>query len=105
MLTLHHKYWPNIPKSLMVPQTSLYVNLRVSASRYPEHTAIYYYGSKISYQQLDAEVTALAGYLQQKLGVASGEKVLLFAQNSPNLSSATTPLSGQMPLLSQSIQC
>ncbi|WP_251551893.1 long-chain fatty acid--CoA ligase [Neobacillus muris] len=83
MLTLHFEHWPKISKSLEVPATSLYDNLKVSASRYPEHTAIFYYGSTLTYQQLDDEVNALAGYLQQKLGVQTGEKVLLFMQNSP----------------------
>lgn len=83
MLTLHYPYWPKISKSLKVPATSLYDNLKVSAERYPDQTAIIYYGNKISYQQLDHEVTALAGFLQQKLGVEAGEKVLLFMQNSP----------------------
>ncbi|MEO2078342.1 MAG: long-chain fatty acid--CoA ligase [Bacillus sp. (in: firmicutes)] len=83
MLTLHYEYWPKISKSLKVPATSLYDNLRVSAARYPDQDAIFYYGNKLSYQQLDEEVTALAGYLQHKLGVKSGEKVLLFMQNSP----------------------
>ncbi|MCM2533057.1 long-chain fatty acid--CoA ligase [Neobacillus pocheonensis] len=83
MLTLHYPYWPKISKSLKVPSTSLYDNLKVSANRYPDQDAIYFYGNKISYKQLDAEVNALAGYLQQKLGVSTGDKVLLFMQNSP----------------------
>ncbi len=83
MQTLHFPYWPNISKSLKVPETSLYDNLKVSAARYPNHTAIIYYGNKISYKQLDEEVIELAGFMQQKLAVAAGEKVLLFMQNSP----------------------
>lgn len=83
MLTLHFPHWPKISKSLKVPATSLYNNLKVSAERYPDQNAIIYYGNKISYQQLDEEVNALAGYMQQKLGVAAGDKVLLFIQNSP----------------------
>ena len=83
MLTLHYEHWPKISKSLKVPSTSLYDNLKVSASRYPDQDAMYYYGKKLSYQDLDREVNALAGYLQHKLAVVSGEKVLLFMQNSP----------------------
>ncbi|WP_284037691.1 long-chain fatty acid--CoA ligase [Neobacillus sp. 114] len=83
MLTLHYQHWPNIPKSLNVPATSLYDNLRVSASRYPDQDAIFYYGNKLTYQQLDEEVNALAGYLEHELGVKKGDKVLLFMQNSP----------------------
>lgn len=83
MLTLHFEHWPKISKSLKVPSTSLYDNLKVSASRYPDQDAIFYYGNKLSYEELDAEVNALAGYLEHKLGVKAGEKVLLFMQNSP----------------------
>jgi len=83
MLTLHHEHWPNLTKSLSVPETSLYENLQVSAKRYPENLAIQYYGNSLTYRELDEQVTALAGYLQQKLGVNKGEKVLLFMQNSP----------------------
>nr|WP_207627682.1 MULTISPECIES: long-chain fatty acid--CoA ligase [Bacillaceae] len=83
VLTLHYDYWPKISKSLKVPSTSLYDNLKVSATRYPDQDAIFYYGNKLTYEQLDAEVNAMAGYLQHKLGVQTGEKVLLFMQNSP----------------------
>jgi fatty-acyl-CoA synthase len=83
MPDLHFEHWPKISKSLKLPETSLYENLKVSAERYPDQSAIYYYGHTISYKELDEEVNALAGFLQQKLGVTKGEKVLLFMQNSP----------------------
>ncbi|MBT2637939.1 long-chain fatty acid--CoA ligase [Bacillus sp. ISL-39] len=83
MPNLHFEHWPKISKSLKLPETSLYENLKVSAARYPDQSAIYYYGNAISYKELNEEVNALAGFLQQKLGVAKGERVLLFMQNSP----------------------
>lgn len=83
MPNLHFDHWPKISKSLKIPETSLYENLKVSAARYPDQSAISYYGNEISYRELDREVNALAGFLQQKLGVAKGERVLLFMQNSP----------------------
>jgi fatty-acyl-CoA synthase len=83
MQTLHYEFWPKIPKSLKVPATSLYDNLKVSSARYPDQDAIFYYGNKLTYKQLDDEVNALAGYLEHKLGVKKGDKVLLFMQNSP----------------------
>ncbi|NRD79348.1 long-chain fatty acid--CoA ligase [Bacillus sp. BRMEA1] len=83
MQTIHYEFWPKISKSLKVPATSLYDNLKVSAARYPDQDAIFYYGNKLSYKQLDEEVNALAGYLEHKLGVKKGDKVLLFMQNSP----------------------
>ncbi|UOQ94619.1 long-chain-fatty-acid--CoA ligase [Halobacillus shinanisalinarum] len=83
MQTRHFEFWPKLSKSITFPETPLIDNLTVSAARYPDHEAIYYYGQIITYRQLMDEVTSLAGYLQQNLGVANGEKVLLFMQNSP----------------------
>ncbi len=83
MFTRHHPHWPpGLPKSLAIPQTSLYFNLQVSARRYPAKPAIHYYGADLSYARLDAEVCALAGYLAH-CGVKKGDRVLLYVQNSP----------------------
>ena len=80
----HYPYWPPlVPKTLAVPRTSIYYNLEVSAARYPDRPAIVYYGSAIAYRELQRETLALAGYLQQKCGVQRGDRVLLYAQNSP----------------------
>ncbi len=80
----HFAHWPpGVPKALSIPQTSLYYNLEVSARRYPDKAAIIYYGSTLSYAALEREVAALAGFLQQRCGVARGDRVLLYAQNSP----------------------
>jgi fatty-acyl-CoA synthase len=80
----HFPHWPPaVPRALTLPQTSLYYNLEVSAQRYPGKAAILYYGSAISYSALEREVAALAGFLQQRCGVARGDRVILYAQNSP----------------------
>lgn len=82
--TRHYPHWPpGLPKSLTVPRTPIWYNLEVSARRYPAKAAIVYYGSTIAYERLAREVEALAGYLQARCGVARGERVLLYAQNSP----------------------
>ncbi|QSS98644.1 long-chain fatty acid--CoA ligase [Pontibacillus sp. ALD_SL1] len=84
MLTNHLQYYPNrVTKSLSVPQTTLYHNLEVAAARFPDHPAMLYYGSEISYRTFKEEADALAGYLQHKLNVGKGEPVLIFMQNSP----------------------
>jgi fatty-acyl-CoA synthase len=83
MFTRHYPHWPpGLPKSLSIPRTSLYFNLYVTARRFPDKAAIHYYGADISYARLDAEVCALAGYLQ-RCGVKKGDRVLLYMQNSP----------------------
>lgn len=84
MIESYFEFWPpRAPRSLPLPRTSVYHNLEVSASRYPEKPALIYYGTEISYRRLLGEVNALAGYLQQELGVGKGDRVLLYAQNSP----------------------
>jgi fatty-acyl-CoA synthase len=80
----HFAHWPpGVPKSLSIPRTSLYYNLEVSARRYPDKAAIIYYGTVITYAAMEREVAALAGFLQQRCGVRRGDRVLLYAQNSP----------------------
>jgi fatty-acyl-CoA synthase len=80
----HYPHWPpGVPKTLSVPRTSIYYNLEVSAARYPDRPAIVYYGSALTYRELQRDTLALAGHLQQRCGVRRGDRVLLYAQNSP----------------------
>ncbi len=84
MNTTHYKHWPaGLPHTLTPPETSLYVNLEISARRYPGKTALIFYDAKLTYADFDAQVRALAGYLQQDCGVQRGDRVLLNMQNSP----------------------
>ncbi|UAW98505.1 long-chain fatty acid--CoA ligase [Halopseudomonas nanhaiensis] len=83
MFDRHYQVWPDqVPHFLELPQTSLYSNLTISALRYPDHPAIIYYGTSLSYRELERQAEALAGYLQQA-GVKRGGRVLLYMQNSP----------------------
>lgn len=83
-MTLHLAHWPSdVPRNLDLPDQTLYQNLLVTARRVPDHPAIHYYGTTLTYAQLLAAVDNLAGYLQAKLGVAKGDRVLLYMQNSP----------------------
>lgn len=82
--TRHFAHWPpGQPRTLELPQTSVYANLVESAARHPQRAATDFYGSRITYAELKREVDALAGYLQQRCAVARGDRVLLYAQNSP----------------------
>lgn len=84
MLTKHFDSWPTrVSTSLTVPETTLFDNLAVTAKRYPGKTAIAYYGASLTYAQLLQEVNELAGFLQEKLAVKKGERVMLYMQNSP----------------------
>ena len=84
MFTRHFPHWPpGQPKTFEVPRETVYANLAASAARYAPRAVIDYYGSRISYARLKLEVDALAGFLQHQLGVARGDRVLLYAQNCP----------------------
>lgn len=83
MFDRHYAVWPDlVPHFLQLPATSLYSNLSVSALRYPQHPAIIYYGTTLTYAELEQQAEALAGYLQ-RAGVKAGDRVLLYMQNSP----------------------
>ena len=75
--------WPkDLPRTLTLPATSVWFNLEVSARRYPEKAAFVCYDSVLTFERLHADALALAGYLQQRCGVAKGDRVVVFAQNS-----------------------
>src|SRR5919108_1128249 len=84
MFTRHFAHWPpGQPRTLELPKASVYANLVERATRHPQRTAIDYYGSRLTYAELLRQVDALAGFLQKRYGVARGDRVLLYAQNSP----------------------
>ena len=84
MFTRHFAHWPpGQPKTLELPRETVYGNLVATVARSPQRSAIDYYGSRISYAELKRQVDVLAGFLQQRFGVARGDRVLLYAQNSP----------------------
>lgn len=81
---LHARFWPKgLPRQAQVPTVPLTHFLEVAAQRYPEKAAILYAGGVLRYADLLARVEALAAYLQLRLGVAPGDRVLLMSQNCP----------------------
>jgi fatty-acyl-CoA synthase len=84
MFDRHFQHWPpGVPRTLTVPATTLCFNLEVAARRYPDKTALYFYGRPIPYAALAREVDVLAGWLQRVAGVRRGDRVVLDLQNSP----------------------
>ncbi|WP_144007052.1 AMP-binding protein, partial [Pelomonas sp. KK5] len=71
-----------LPREVVVPKTSLYFNLQVSATRYPDKAAAIYCGKTTTYAELHAQALALAGWLKS-VGVGKGDRVALFLQNCP----------------------
>ena len=79
----HDTVWPKrLPRQLVLPETSLWANLEVSARRYPDKPAYLFIGQPLSFSTLQAQAEALAGWLQAH-GVAKGDRVAVFMQNCP----------------------
>ena len=86
---LHLPFWPaHAPKHLWVPETHLYRNVEVAAMRFPNKPFVIFYDTAITYREFQQESERIAGYLQQRLGVKKGDRVLLYMQNSPQLMAA-----------------
>lgn len=85
MPELHLAHWPkSVPRSLTLPETSLYYNVEVSAARYPDKPFLIYYDNPLTFAEFRAETERLAGFLEQECGVRRGDRVLLYTQNSPH---------------------
>src|SRR5258706_12544002 len=81
----HFAVWPEgVPHGLTLPETSVWANLEASARRFPDKAAFICYDNALTFGRLKAEAEKLAGFLQQRCGVAKGDRVLLVAQNSLN---------------------
>src|SRR5215510_991070 len=84
----HHRIWPaRLPRELVLPETSLWFNVEVTARRYPNKAAYLFCGRPLTYAQLHGQALALAGWLQAK-GVARGDRVIVFMQNCPQFAIA-----------------
>jgi fatty-acyl-CoA synthase len=83
MGTRHLAFWPNVPRSLTMPETSLWFNAEVSAARFPQKTFINFYDSILTFAEFRREAERLAGFLQSVCGVRRGDRVALYLQNSP----------------------
>ena len=80
---LHYQHWPpHVPHDLVMEPQTLTSAVAEAVARFPERTALIYHGRETTYGALWARIEALAGWLQAQ-GVAKGDRVLLFMQNSP----------------------
>jgi fatty-acyl-CoA synthase len=84
----HFAIWPKrLPHAVIAPETSLWVNLEVSAIRFPDKPAYVFFGRTLSYRELRAQAEAIAGWLQG-VGVAAGDRVAIYLQNCPQYAAA-----------------
>jgi fatty-acyl-CoA synthase len=78
------RFWPaHASPHLSAPATTLVYNAEVSARRYPHKPFLVFYDTEISYAEFLDEVERVAGFLEHECGVAKGDRVLLYLQNSP----------------------
>jgi fatty-acyl-CoA synthase len=84
----HFAVWPKrIPRALMVPETSLWTNLEITAQRYPDKVAYLFFGRSLTFRELKAQAEAVAGWLQS-VGVGTGDRVAIYLQNCPQFVAA-----------------
>jgi fatty-acyl-CoA synthase len=79
----HEPFWPSIPRHLTPPATSLWFNVEVSATRFPDKPCVNLYDSVLTFAAFRTEAERLAGFLQKVCGVRRGDRVALYLQNSP----------------------
>jgi fatty-acyl-CoA synthase len=80
----HFVHWPpSLPRNLVLPETSLYYNVEVSATRYPHKPFLIFYDTPLTFAEFRDEAERLAGFLEHSCGVKKGDRVLLYTQNSP----------------------
>jgi long-chain acyl-CoA synthetase len=77
-------YERGVPESLTYPDLTLGNVLGQTAAKYPDNTALVFYGRKISYTELDALVNRFANALTG-LGVKKGDRVALMLPNVPQM--------------------
>ena len=74
----HFTSWPRrLPRKVTPPETSLWHNVEVAATRYPTKAATLFFGRAKTYAALRADAEAIAGWLQAQ-GVRRGDRVALF---------------------------
>ena len=77
-------YDPGVPAMLDYPAVPLDELLRRTAGRYPDRSALIFFGRTTSYRALDDAVDRVATALR-RLGLERGDRVALFMPNCPQL--------------------
>ncbi|HXY55371.1 MAG TPA: long-chain fatty acid--CoA ligase [Nitrospirota bacterium] len=77
-------YEAGVPPTLKYPDVTLGTVLHQTALKFPDHTALLFYGKKIVYSELDALANRFAHALS-RLGVGKGDRVALMLPNIPQM--------------------
>jgi len=75
-------YDQGVPKTLEYPQQTLPEVLADTAQKFPDHPAIYYFGTRITYGELNDKVNQFANLLIAE-GIKPGDRVALYLPNCP----------------------
>jgi len=78
----HRWYDPGVPFTFAYPDWTLPDLLRRSVTRFPQHTALIFYGARLSFRELDVLTTRFA-FALRALGVRPGDRVALMLPNVP----------------------
>jgi long-chain acyl-CoA synthetase len=78
----HHRYDPGVPLALAYPDWTVPDLLCRSVTRFPGHTALLFYGARLSFRELDA-MTSRFAFALRSLGVRPGDRVALMLPNIP----------------------
>lgn len=76
------KYPDNIPESIQYPHKTISDLLSDTAERFPQNTAIIFFGKKINYKELQTLTIKFANALI-KVGVKNGDRVAIMLPNCP----------------------
>ncbi len=77
-------YEAGVPPTLRYPDITLGTVLHETALKFPDHTALLFYGKKIAYSELDDLANQFAHALSS-LGVRKGDRVALMLPNIPQM--------------------
>ncbi len=77
-------FWPSGKDwTFARPDQPVDQNLDDTVAKWGDHIGLTYNGADYTYREIAAQVSALAGYLQQVAGMRKGDRVLLYTQNCP----------------------
>lgn len=82
MYSWRDRYDAGVPATCAYPDWTVPDLLCRSAARFPDSTALLFYGTRLSYRELDKLATRFA-YALRSLGVRPGERVAIMLPNSP----------------------
>jgi long-chain acyl-CoA synthetase len=75
-------YEPHVPEHIDYPETTMPAALEETARKYPNHTALIFKGTEITYREYNEAVDRFAAALQG-LGVKKGDRVAVHLLNCP----------------------